>query len=253
MKWTEESMLIELNKAMDLLGIHRMPTSMELRENGMSGLSRAISLNGGMSVWAKKLGVHSKKRETIWNDERIKSELLRCIDILMLDRMPTAGELLSIGRNDLHVIVGRTKTYSGWAEELGISLKSCSTRKGQEFEKKAKYLIEEKGYEVELTTTRHPYDLLVEGSVKIDVKVGKGYLIGKSETHTFSTSKKQATCDLYILFAVDEEGRFKKTFVIPSLFVKQVTLSIGPKTQWNKYIDRWDYITQYVNFYRSIV
>jgi hypothetical protein len=69
-----------------------------------------------------------------WTDELIKEHLLDSIKALSLDRMPTANELKTLGRNDLHCKISRTKKYSGWADELGLSLSKCETRLGNLYE-----------------------------------------------------------------------------------------------------------------------
>jgi hypothetical protein len=188
-----------------------------------------------------------------WNDELIKEHLLESIKILGIDRMPTANELKGISRNDLHCKISRTKKYSGWADDLGLALKRSDTVVGQEWEKDIANFIRVPGVSVELMTTKHPYDILFDGSVKIDVKAANPYLLRGSRVHTFNLSKENPTCDIYVCLALDEEGNKERTFVIPSHHVSMKMLNVGKESKYNKYIGRWDYLKKYVDFYRSIM
>ncbi len=187
-----------------------------------------------------------------WTDELIEKELLKSIKVLQIERMPTANELKTIGRNDLHCKISRTKKYSGWAEHLGLELKQSETVKGQKYESKLKKRLESKGYKVEDMTTKHPYDLLVNKNVKIDVKVSAPHYHFGSRCHTFRPSKKHPTCDLYICIALDEQEKFEKVFVIPSKFAQLVTLNICKESKYNAFIDRWEYIDRYTEFYNTL-
>lgn len=188
-----------------------------------------------------------------WTNELIKSELIKSMEILNLERMPTGGELKSIGRNDLHCKVSRTKKYSGWADELGVKLKSSTTTEGNKKEKSMKNTLIKMGYEVEIMGSRHPYDLLVNKSVKIDVKLANPYLLkGKSRVHTFSLNKVKPTCDIYILVAADENKLIERTLVIPSHHIQMKMVNIGKDSKYNKYNNRFDYIRYYSDFFGSI-
>jgi hypothetical protein len=189
-----------------------------------------------------------------WTSELLKEELIKSIKVLGIDRMPTGQELKSIGRNDLHCKISRTKKYSGWAEELGLGLKSGSTtREGQEHEKKVMHLLEGLGYEVEQMAHKFPYDLLVNGCVKIDVKMANAYLLrGESRVHTFGINKEKPTSDILICLANDEEGNVERMFIIPSHHVQMKMLNVGANSKYNKYVDKFEYIKQYSDFYKTI-
>jgi hypothetical protein len=190
---------------------------------------------------------------TKWNDEKIVEGIKQSMGVLKIDRMPTAAELTSIGRNDLHCKIGRTKTYKGWADYLGIQLKSSETTKGNEYEDLVAKIIGVLGYKVKQMTTKHPYDLLINDSVKVDVKVGGAHNHFGSRAHTFRPSKKFATCDLYICVALDENDGVENIFIIPSKFAQLTTLNIGTDSKYNKFIYRWDYIKRFVQFYEEVV
>lgn len=188
-----------------------------------------------------------------WTNQLIKQHLLECIDTLQIKRMPTAQELKDLGRNDLHCKVSRTKKYSGWAAELGLALKESETKTGNEYEQHVKDIIGLRGFTVEKMTTKHPYDLLVNGSLKIDVKVGKAHRHFGSRAYTFNLSKKYATCDLYVCVALDEEGKVEKYFVIPSKFAQVTTLNIGTDSKYNRFINKWVYVKKFVEMYKKVI
>jgi hypothetical protein len=187
-----------------------------------------------------------------WTDELIKSELLKSIDVLGLQRMPTGEELKSIGQNGLHCKISRSKKYSGWANELGLSLKSSTTETGKEYEAIIEQKIKDMGFEVERMTTKHPYDLLVFGGVKVDVKVANPYLLRGSRVHTFALNKENPTCDIYILAALDDAGALERLFVIPAHLVQMKMINMGLKSKYNRFIDAWDYLDEFSIFYKQI-
>ncbi|MDP4105290.1 MAG: hypothetical protein Q8935_10065 [Bacillota bacterium] len=256
MKWTNETITIGIKELMKKLNIDRMPTNTEMRENSMSGLSRAIILTGGMDCWINKLNLKAKEKERLWNDERIEQELKHCISVLQLDRMPTANELHQIGRNDLHCALSKhSKKYRGWARELGLELKESETTKGNKFEFYVMKKIQEisNHLSVEKMTTKHPYDLLVNGCVKVDVKVGKAHYHFGPRAHTFALNKKFATCDIYICVALDEDDKIEKFFIIPAAKVQIVTLNICENSKYNKYKNDWNFLYNFVNQYERAI
>lgn len=192
-------------------------------------------------------------KRTMWTNELVKSELLKSIEILDLKRMPTASELKSIGRNDLHCKISRTKKYSGWAKELGLKLKASETSLGQEFEKEISELVQGLGYKATRMSTKYPYDLLVEGTVKVDVKVANPHMLrGESRIHAIRLGKVNPTCDIYICVLLNEEREAERVLVIPSHFVRKTMLNIGKRSKYNVYDGRFDYIEEYVDFFKEI-
>ena len=187
-----------------------------------------------------------------WTNELIQEELMKSIQILGIKRMPTGEELKSIGRNDLHCKVSRTKKYSGWAAILGLDLKRSETQIGQEWESSISGFLSRLGHTVELMTTKHPYDLLVNNAVKVDVKVANPYLLRGSRVHTFGLGKDKPTCDIYILIALDEKGTKERVFVIPSHHVQMKMINLGKESKYNIYVNQWHYIEEYSKFLNSI-
>jgi|SRR5690625_3311902 len=252
MKWTEELIKEAIFELMELLGLERMPTSTEMRVNKKTGLSRAIGMNGGVYHWADKLGLSRTKPRRVWTDDLIGEKIEEAMRTLCITRMPTASELTSIGRNDLHCAIGKYGTYRGWSERLSLELKSNETNKGNKYERVIGNMLVEKGFKVKEMTTGHPYDLLVNENVKVDVKAGAAHHHYGSRAHTFRPSSKDSTCDIYICVALNELSEIEDVFIIPSKFARVKTINVGTNSKYDKFIDRWDFVNEYTEFYESI-
>lgn len=189
-----------------------------------------------------------------WNDEKIAEGILFVCDALKISRMPSRNEIRDFYGNDrLTNRISKTKGYYGWADTLGLSIKQSETTIGKTYEEVAKELLEARGYNVSRMSQNFPYDLLVNGTVKIDVKVSH---VGKSNgfaCHTFGLSKKSPTCDIYMLFALNSDCECERLLIVPSVKAKIVTMCIGADSKYNRYIDRWDLIEQYARFMESVV
>ncbi|ALS22192.1 hypothetical protein [Paenibacillus naphthalenovorans] len=243
-----------LKLAMASLSIDRMPTVKELRMLDMKKLEQIISRNGGFLHWARKLDIPQKQIKKKWNDQMVEEEIFNVMKALQIDRMPSRSEIKSVKQDGaLHNKICKTLGYRGWAEKLGLEIKDSETKLGQDAEEIAIDLLQSKGFSVERMTAKHPFDLLVNDNVRVDVKSGRAYDLRGSRCHTFGISKKHASCDIYLIFALSEEGELERTFVIPSHKLKVVTLSIGANSMYDIYKDRWDYINTYDKFYQSVI
>lgn len=252
MKWTEEKIKAEIHNLANKLNIEVMPTNTQMRENRMSGLSRAIGENGGTAYWAEKSGLPMRKRKKKWTDDVIEKELASVVKSLRINTMPSSGDLISLGRLDLQVAISKNGGFRYWAEKLKLDKKESASNKGLDYEDKAKLELIERGFKVDAMTNGHPYDLLVNGNVKVDVKVSSPHYYRGDRNHTFRPSSKYSTCDIYICYALDDDNSVERLFVIPSKFLKVQTLCIGKDSKYNSFINKWDYIKKYSDFYESI-
>lgn len=253
MKWTDQSIQQNILSLMEVLEIKTMPTNTQMRNNKMSGLSRAIGMSGGVYHWSEKLGIPRARSRRKWTDELIREKIKKSMVILCIKRMPTASELTSIGRNDLHCAISKYGTYRAWADRLDLEMKSSETSKGHKYEQYIKDILVNKGHEVAEMTTGHPYDLLVSENLKVDVKVGVAHNHFGSRAHTFRPSSKNSTCDIYICVALDETSETENIFIIPSKFARVQTINIGANSKYDKFINRWDFVENYTKFYDSVV
>lgn len=139
---------------------------------------------------------------------------------------------------------------------MNLEIKKCESRLGDNYEMIcANYLQERFCYKVIQTAPRYPYDLLVENALKIDVKVGKLYTSKvNSKFYTFNLEKSNQTCDIFVCYCLDQSGKEEKILIIPSYVISGITqLSVGKKSRYDKYINRWDIIEKYVSFIKSTV
>lgn len=255
MKWTDQTITDEIHKLMEKMNIDRMPNTTEMRDNKLTGLSAAIGKTGGMKVWQEKLGLRMKETEKKWTEELIETEIKKCVEALQIDRMPNSNELKMLKREDLHNAISRsTLKYSGWSKKMNLELKESETTKALRYELLIKTKLE--GFNdltVEKMTTKHPYDLLINGCVKVDVKVAAPHYHFGPRAHTFGLNKKYASCDIYICVALSDMGNIEKFFIIPAAHVQITTLNICGDSKYNKYINQWDFVNHFVNRYEEAI
>jgi len=244
---------------MDQLGVDYLPSKPELKEIGMGWLSNKIEKNGGYSKVAKDLNIPNKGRRTSsfnWTPEKAEQEILKVKDGLRLDRMPTRSEILKYrGTNDLCTYISRSYGFYGYAEKLGLKIKDSETTVGKKYEYIAADIIKNRGYSVKHMAQNYPYDLLVNECLKIDVKYSNLFRGEHGNFYRFSWEKPYPVCDLYVLISSAtgsiEDGVFR---VIPSCNIDNISgVGMGEHDSiYNVYIDRWDYVDDYLKFYKSI-
>lgn len=253
-QWTEDIVKEKILKVMSVLNINYMPSLLQIEQLKVAGLGTAIGRTGGSKYWAKKLKLSLKCPMVNRTEEDIKNEILLVVKQLGINRMPSNKEIRKTnGGDSLSNAIARSYGYYEWAKRLNLEVKDSETLMGITYEKICLEALTSKGYKVEDTAVKASYDLIVNDNVKIDVKSGTAYDLRGSRVHTFGINKPLPICDLYIVYALDEERKnIERTFIIPSKNLKLQTLSIGKISKYNKYIDRWDLIDQYDAFYKSV-
>ncbi len=194
---------------------------------------------------------HGKK----WSHEDTRSEIYKVMKCLNIDRMPSSVECNRVtGNSRLTSIIGHRGGFNWMAKHLGLSQSKCETRLGRNTEVKIKEILENKGYEAKQMVIKHPYDLLINNNIKVDVKASHKYQSKDGWTsYSFNLEKSNPTCDIYIVVCIDDDDNFERILVIPSKFLKQTQLCItGGKSKYDIYKDRWNYIEQYDKFYQSV-
>ena len=192
-----------------------------------------------------------------WTDDLIKKSVREVMDAFELDRMPSRKECeRHFGNGCLANVV--TKREGGWyalADEMGLSMKHSETYFGKRHEAIAVDMIRAHGFNAERMTQNFPYDILVNGNIKVDVKVSHLYKGAKGNFYSFGLEKKFATCDIYILFTVSDENDITGTYIVPSKFVmRNKQISMGErKSKYERFKDKWDYVELYSDFYASVV
>lgn len=249
-KKVEKRIVEGIKEAQNLLFLDRMPTSKELRENNFSWLDTLIGKNFGLVYWRQKLKLDSKGKVNSLSEKEVEIEIKRAMRKLSINRMPSHNELIQLEDGErLHRSIIKTYGYREWAHKLKLDSKDSETTLGLNYEEVVIEDLRDRGYKVDVMTTNHPFDILINKAVKIDVKVARPHMLrGESRVHAFSTNKKYGSCDLYLAIALDEADKIEKTLIIPSHRLQIVTLTIGNKSKYDVYNNRHDLIDKYSEF-----
>lgn len=192
---------------------------------------------------------HGKK----WTLENIKKEISQISKTS--EYMPSCKTMDEYtGNKGLSNAVCRNGGCKKIAEMMNLKTKESETEYGRNYEL---YCLNKIGnifhYDCEKMTTKYPYDLIVDRSVKIDVKASRKVKCRDSFSFSFNLEKKNPTCDIFVFFCIDND-KIIKTYIIPSCILSgKCQLSVGIKQSiYDVYLDRWDYIKEYVCFMRKI-
>lgn len=175
-----------------------------------------------------------------WTAEMIGEKIMEAKNALGIEYMPTRKQLIQYYGDDcLTNKVSKTLGYYGWAERLGLRVQNNDTRKGKLGEEWAAEYLRGRGFEVQQMLQNYPFDLLVNGCVKVDVKFSNLY---RNESgfafYSFAIRKRIPTSDAYFLIAQDGAGD-RKVYILPSAAAKQTQISIGETHSiYDKYL--WD-------------
>lgn len=190
-----------------------------------------------------------------WTLEKIKNGILEVVEANELKRMPSRSEVDKyFGDYKLSNAISKRIGWYSLAKEMGLPLKESDTLFGKKHEEKAKEILVSLGYEVRKMPQNFPYDLLVDDCLKIDVKASKLYNGERGNFYSFNLEKQYSTCDLYLLFLIDEKETTKDILVLPSKFVSTNTqIGVGEKSsKYYRFSEKWEYIEQYTSFFGSI-
>lgn len=188
-----------------------------------------------------------------WTEDEIVRNILKVTSSLSIDRMPSASEMnIVIGDSSLSNAVRRNGGFYKWADKMELEIKNCETTTGKGCEILAKALIENLNYKVKKMSTKYPFDLLVNDKIRIDVKGSNPHISRGSRVHTVGINKKYATCDLYLIFALDEYENIERTFIIPGCDLRVTSMNFGKDSIYNIYLNRWDLFKKYNDFYNNL-
>ena len=190
----------------------------------------------------------------IWDDESIETELRNMILEMGINRMPSASEMKSFSDdNRLLNAINKNGGFRYWSKKIDMNMKSSDSLHGWIYEDMVQSILETRGYNVERMTTRYPYDMLINSSVKIDVKGSKKYMGSTGNFYSFNLEKNCATCDIFILCLIGSKDDIDKIFIIPSSIVQHNTqISIGEITsKYMRYVDRFDILDRYSTFFNG--
>ena len=185
----------------------------------------------------------------------IESELLKMIEHCGLDRMPTDKEIREyFGNTELSSAINRQGGLFTWGEKMGLKLKESSASMGHDNELLVKSLLESRGYTCIKTRTKHPYDLLVNGCVKVDVKSARLSKVKTSDVYSFKLAKPQQTCDVYVTVCLDDNEVPTKIYVIPAHVMTgktQLVMGVG-SSKYDEYIEKWEIIDNLIKSFEEM-
>lgn len=186
-----------------------------------------------------------------WTDEMIAEGIERIASTFVPKRMPSNREVIEYeGNHKLSDAIQKNGGYVYWANRLGLERKYSETWLGVEGEKQIAGVLEVKGYEVKPTSTKHPYDLLVNGCIKVDVKTAKTSYIRGCPVHAYRLAKRDHTCDFYIFYEADT----LKVYVVPAHKCQgQVQVEMGNNSKpYAKYLGAFHLIKEASDMYRRM-
>jgi hypothetical protein len=165
-----------------------------------------------------------------WDDESIAAALRPLIQ--KYQRMPSAAEMRVAGKNALACAITRRGGFEKWRRYMRASIKPSETTTGLRIQRVAARLLRAQGFRIDEQTTKAPFDLLVDGRVRVDVKSGSQY---QNIGYIFALNKRTPTCDVYMLATLNSKQRPLTWYFVPSDKAKIVTLTITPNGKYAAY------------------
>jgi len=228
----------ELRKAMVAINTNEMPTISELEEYNFGGLVNALYRHGGMYKCAERANIPINRKQRPkgwWTTDRIRNEIQPVVN--ELGRMPTKGELDNRGLTDVSSTIS-DRGYEATATKLGLKMKDCKIRRAIQKEREVNSIIQDLGLDSELTSYKAPYDILVNETLRIDVKMGSRTQSRNKQFMFRMDNIDNPNCDLYVLFTSEREtGETVDVYWVPAdmmplLRSTDVGVSVSDTPRW---------------------
>lgn len=190
-----------------------------------------------------------------WTEETIETEIKTYVKKYETNRMPTASELRKNLRGDLVNAIAKNGGFENWAQRLKLNIKSSETSLGESFEKYFRKSVKEiLGLNSQQMPIKFPYDVLIDGCIKVDVKCGFLYKGKAGSFYTFNLEQTNRKSDLLACYCLNDDKSVKKLYVIPSVLLQgHKQLSVGQhKSIYDKYLNAYYLILKYLKFYNEI-
>lgn len=169
-----------------------------------------------------------------WTDEAAEVAL-REVAALVGGRMPSANELRAHGYGSLPSRLTRTGGMLVWAERLGLasSKDAHSPEFGERWEEYVTAVLRTHHYAAEPQRRHAPFDILVGGNLRVDVKASRYHDYGAVRGFTFWLGKCWQKCDVFALVKVD--GPTPAILWVPSSEAQQQTITLTGKHRLNAF------------------
>ena len=194
-----------------------------------------------------------------WNKDNIEKALRYMVEQTGQKTLPTHAETKKFyGNYKLSNAMRRNGGTRYWGERMNLEFKDCDSRKGEQFEDYFVAEMLEKGFDAERVNydePRFPFDVLINGCVKVDVKVARVFGSDKQGYYSFNLEHKKHSCDFFVCYCLDSSGEnIVKTYIIPaSIMDGKSQLGVGlSQSKYDAYIGRYDLIGQTCEFYDSL-
>jgi hypothetical protein len=166
-------------------------------------------------------------------------------------KMPSRAEAEQMYENHgLACAISKTGGFKYWADKLGLPQGHSETKVAKQIESEVARILERYGFYTELTSTKYPYDILVNDCVKVDVKSANTSYVRGYPVHAYRLAKEKQTCDFYIFREIDTHI----TYIVPAHICKgQVQVEMGSDSaKYRPYKEAWELIGKAVDFYKRI-
>jgi hypothetical protein len=183
-----------------------------------------------------------------WSESLVEQGIMGLAAFLR--RMPTSTEM----PGQLSEAIIRYGGFDHWAARLGLTLKQTETNVARSAEAHVADMLRARGHDVIRQRLKSPFDLLVDGALRVDVKASSVTTYPRKTgkhagaNYTFTGCKRGQDCDVFVLVCLRDGDPFAH-FVVPAAEVRGVTLSIGHRnlmgggrSKWKPYRDRFDLI-----------
>lgn len=187
----------------------------------------------------------------VWTDSKIVEGVERIASMFEPKRMPTNREVIEAeGDYRLANAIQKNGGYEYWAHRLNLKQKHSDTQVGIKGERFVAERLSSMGFDVKLTSVKHPYDLLVNGCVKIDVKTATTTYVRGYPIHSYRLAKTMHTCDFYIFYEMD----IGNIYVVPAHRLNgQVQVGMGLQSKvYDEYLGAFDLIKQASEMYQRM-
>lgn len=186
-------------------------------------------------------------------ENHIINETRKVMEAMGIKRMPSRSEIEMITHSSsLTNLISKNGGFFYFADKMNLELKNSATKEGIKYENKCIDYLSGLGLNAEPTPVKFPYDIFVNKTTKIDVKISNGYKFDKSFWYTFNLESDIPKCDIFIFYCVNN-GNVVKTLIIPANILYGIKqLSVGKKSMYDVYNNRWDYVEKHSSAYSKL-
>jgi hypothetical protein len=155
------------------------------------------------------------KTRTSWSEELIHSELIKICGAI--GSFPSNSELQSMGRGDLSNQIAKKGGFLFWSKRMGFDRKDSDSDFGWSGEQAAADILDGLGYKIiKPIGVRSPYDLIIDGCLRIDVKTANFADYGACRGW-FYRMGKHIQSDVVMLYQADtQDCYYIPWFVCPT-------------------------------------